>query len=181
MLLLCHTLCNSLHNELTLLSLLPSPFHWWLLPTADVPFPLGFCTVLVLQSRQLLAHSHTTTTFSRRPTHYWISLRHSRRLSLHKFNSVKSVKVILCPIVSWPVCPGVKPPSGVRDQFFFSFFLKLSLDTCGFVIVGCPLWQKDGCVIYNCCWASLVQSFLAWVQRDSWQNFIVQIWDSPNL
>jgi hypothetical protein len=31
------------------------------------------------------------------------------------------VKVILRTTVSRPACPGVRPPSGSRDQFFFHF------------------------------------------------------------
>jgi hypothetical protein len=38
-------------------------------------------------------------------------------------------------------------------------FLLLS-DICGFVDVGRPLWREDWCVIYNCYWSSLAQSFL---------------------
>jgi hypothetical protein len=45
------------------------------------------------------------------------------------------VKVILRPIVSRPVHPGVRHPSGTRDQFSpFSFLLFL--DSFGFVDVG---------------------------------------------
>jgi hypothetical protein len=40
------------------------------------------------------------------------------------------VSIILWPTVSLSVCPGVRPPSGIRDQFFFSFSLKLSLGSC---------------------------------------------------
>jgi hypothetical protein len=36
----------------------------------------------------------------------------------------------------------------------------LLLDSCRFVDVGRPLWQKDRSVVYNCCWPLPVQSFL---------------------
>jgi hypothetical protein len=59
----------------------------------------------------------------------------------------------LPPTVSRPVCLGVKHPLWSKPRFLF-----LS-DGCGFVDVACPLWRQDGCVVYNCCWASLAQSF----------------------
>jgi hypothetical protein len=37
-------------------------------------------------------------------------------------------------------------------------FLLLS-DSCGFVDVGHFLWEKDGFVVWNCCWPSPGQSF----------------------
>jgi hypothetical protein len=43
------------------------------------------------------------------------------------------VDVNLRPTVSRPVCLGVGPPSGTRDQIFF--LLEISLDSCGFVIL----------------------------------------------
>jgi hypothetical protein len=57
-----------------------------------------------------------------------------------------TVKVILRPTVSRPVRPGVRHPSGTRDQFF-PFSLWSFLDCCGFVGVGRPLWREDGSVI----------------------------------
>jgi hypothetical protein len=39
-----------------------------------------------------------------------------------------------------------------------TWFLLLS-ESCQFVDVGCPLWQKRGSVVYNCYWPSLAQSF----------------------
>jgi hypothetical protein len=51
--------------------------------------------------------------------------------------------------VSRPICLGVRQPSGTCDQFFFSFPWQLSLDSCGFVIMGSP-------VLYSCCWTSPV-------------------------
>jgi hypothetical protein len=35
----------------------------------------------------------------------------------------------------------------------------LLLDCSGFVDVWPPLWRVDGSVVYNCCWASLANSF----------------------
>jgi hypothetical protein len=32
-------------------------------------------------------------------------------------------------------------------------------DSCGFVILGRPLWREDGSVVYNSCWPSPAQSF----------------------
>jgi hypothetical protein len=62
------------------------------------------------------------------------------------------LKVILQLTVSRPVCPGIRPPSGVRYQFSFSpleiifksFFFKMRR----------PLWGEDGSVIYwyKCYW-----------------------------
>jgi hypothetical protein len=42
--------------------------------------------------------------------------------------------------VSWPVCSGMRPPSGTRNQFFF-LTLGISPDNCSFafLIMGCPL------------------------------------------
>jgi hypothetical protein len=62
------------------------------------------------------------------------------------------IKVMLPPTVSWPVCHGVKHPSGTQDQILFTV-------SYGFVDVGCPFWRKDGSVVYNCCWSSPAQSF----------------------
>jgi hypothetical protein len=59
------------------------------------------------------------------------------------------VKAILWPTLSWPVRPGVRPPSGTCDQFFFQ---------CNMVY---PLWQEGGSVIYGCCLALPVQSVLS--------------------
>jgi hypothetical protein len=51
-----------------------------------------------------------------------------------------------------PLCHGVRPQLGPVTNF--SFFFKFSLDSCGFVILWCPLWREDGYAIYCCCLAS---------------------------
>jgi hypothetical protein len=66
---------------------------------------------------------------------------------------VVSQRVILPPTFSRPTCPGVRP-TGTRDQLFFPFSLKLSLDRCRCVNLGRPLWREVGSVTYSCCWAS---------------------------
>jgi hypothetical protein len=53
----------------------------------DVLLYLGTRTIPMPRPQQILGNSLTTTTSSRRLTLDWISLRHSRRLSLHKLNS----------------------------------------------------------------------------------------------
>jgi hypothetical protein len=59
-------------------STVSSPVLWSRLQTADVTLPLGSWTVLVSQPKQLLANSHTTTTYS-------------KRLFLHKLNSCLTI------------------------------------------------------------------------------------------
>jgi hypothetical protein len=100
----------------------------------------------------------------------------------HRFSKVRVtlrlVKVILWPTVSRS-CLGVRPPSGTRGLFSFSFSLKL--DSCRFVIVGRPLWREGGSVIYSCCWASPPQSFSGPSSTGSHNEILSQIWDSLNL
>jgi hypothetical protein len=73
----------------------------------------------------------------------------------HAVCSRKKVHVILQPTVSRPVCPGVRQRSRPVTNFLFS--LKLSLDSCLFVLWR-PLWREDGSVIYFCCSTSPAQS-----------------------
>jgi hypothetical protein len=101
-----------------------------------------------LQPQQFSSNSNPTTLFSRKLIVDKISVRHLRGLSLHSRTlSIVNLKVI-------------RPPSGTRDQFLFSSSLKLSLDSCGFVIMERPIWQEDGSIIYSCCWSSPVQFLL---------------------
>jgi hypothetical protein len=56
--------------------------------------------------------------------------------------NLSKTKVILRPTVRRPVYSRARPPSGPRDQFLFSCFLKCSLDNSGFVITGRPFWRS---------------------------------------
>jgi hypothetical protein len=38
---------------------------------------------------------------------------------------------------------------------------SLLSDSCGFVAVGRPLWQRDGSVFYNCCWPPPAQPYFS--------------------
>jgi hypothetical protein len=63
------------------------------------------------------------------------------------------VRVILQLTVSQPVYPGVSPPSGTRDQFFF-YFLGNCLDICKVFNMVHALCPEGGSAIDGCCWAS---------------------------
>jgi hypothetical protein len=64
------------------------------------------------------------------------------------------VKVILQLMVSWPVCLGVKPPSGAQDQLFVLSRQFRAVD------VEHPICEGDGSFIYNCYRSLPAQSFL---------------------
>jgi hypothetical protein len=62
---------------------------------------------------------------------------------------------ILWVTVSRPVCPGIRQPSGIRDQFLVHFHGKYMQVFVVFLLVGRLCWREDGSVIYayNCYWA----------------------------
>jgi hypothetical protein len=79
-----------------------------------------------------------------------------------------------------PVCPGVRPQSGPVANF--SFPLKCSLDSRGFVVLWRPLWREDGSAIYCCCLASPAQSLWGLSPVGLKTIFYCSnFWDSPNL
>jgi hypothetical protein len=60
---------------------------------------------------------------------------------------------MLRPTDNWPFCLGVKPHIGNKTRFV------LLPDICEFAYVGRPVWRKDGCIVYICCWPSSGQQF----------------------
>jgi hypothetical protein len=70
------------------------------------------------------------------------------------------VEVNLQPIVSRPVCLGVRRPSGTCDQFFFLLEISFrQLRVCYFVVPS--LTRGRVCnLLYNCSWALPEQSLL---------------------
>jgi hypothetical protein len=104
--------------------------------------------------------------------------------------STSQVKVILRPTVSQPLCPGVRQPSGTGHQFFFFHSLQSYLDTCGFLIMGRPLWGGNGSVIYSCSrnwpvWLRIFQvsdspKLYKWTIWPVWLKMF-QVWGSPKL
>jgi hypothetical protein len=59
------------------------------------------------------------------------------------------LKVILRTTASRAVCPGIRPPSGSRDQVLF-LFRENYLQTFADFILGRLLWREDGFVVYSC-------------------------------
>jgi hypothetical protein len=73
---------------------------------------------------------------------------------------ILAVAVNLRPIVSRPVCPDVRRPSGSCDQFFFLLEISFrQLGVCNFVAPS--LTKGRVCkLLYNCFWALPEQSLL---------------------
>jgi hypothetical protein len=116
---------------------------------ADVP-PLGSRTVHVPQPQHF---SHITTTFSKRLVLDWISLCHSKKLSLHNWILLK----LSCD--RRPVGQSVLVSGSHVELLTRFFFLPGSW---GFLNVWHPLWREDGSVIYlyKCFWVMPEQSLL---------------------
>jgi hypothetical protein len=91
------------------------------------------------------------------------------------------VEVNLRPTDSWPVCLGVRRPSGTCDQFFFLleiFFRQLRV--CYFVAPS--LMRERVChLLYNCFWALPKQLLLGRSPAELTTIFYCPICDFPNL
>jgi hypothetical protein len=91
------------------------------------------------------------------------------------------VEVNLRPTVSRPVYPGVRCPSGTRDQFFFPLEMSFrQLRLCYFV-APCLTREWFCNLLYNCFWALPEQSLLGRIPAELTAIFYCLIWDSPNL
>jgi hypothetical protein len=51
--------------------------------------------------------------------HWFLQEPHISKDAPYSLTLKVKIKVILWPMISWPVCPGIRPPSGTCDQFFF--------------------------------------------------------------
>jgi hypothetical protein len=82
---------------------------------------------------------------------------------------------------SWPVCPCVWRPSGIRDQFFFLLEISFrQLRLCYFVVPS--MMRGWVCNLpYNCFWALPEQSHLGQSPAELTAIFYCLIWDYPNL
>jgi hypothetical protein len=89
--------------------------------------------------------------------------------------------VNLPPMVSRPVCPGVRRPSGTCDQFFFLLEISFrQLRVCNFVAHS--LTRGRVCkLLYNCFCALPEQSLLGRSPAELTAIFYCLIWDSTNL
>jgi hypothetical protein len=78
------------------------------------------------------------------------------------WHEIPQVEVTLRQTVSRPVFSGIRPPSGTRDQFFFTS-TEIILWHLHFYSMGRPLWREVGSVIYsyNCYWGLPALSLLS--------------------
>jgi hypothetical protein len=89
---------------------------------------------------------------------------------------------MLRPTVSRSVCPGIRPSSETRGQYFFHFQGN-SLETVrrGVLLWGAPLPPtRLRILIYSRCCASPAQYFSD-VIRETHRHVLSQFWDSANL
>jgi hypothetical protein len=138
-------------------SVVSSPVLWYRLLAADVSLLLVSRTVLVPQSQQFLANSHSTNIFWRRLTVDWISLHLSRTLSLYNSLLFKSKSKLYYYRQS--VGQSVLVSSthlGPATNFFHSLF-DYFFDSFGFVDVGLPLWREDRSELFSFCRVSPAQ------------------------
>jgi hypothetical protein len=99
------------------------------------------------------------------------------------FIRLVEVEVNLRPTVSRPVCPGVRRPSGTRDQFFFLLEISFrQLHVCYFVEPS--LTRGRVCnLLQNCYWA-LPEARAVTLGSKSFRthdHILLSHWDSPNL
>jgi hypothetical protein len=76
-------------------------------------------------------------------------------------------------MVRWPVCPGIRTPSGICSKLFFHFMENIF--RCSVLLVGHPTWWEDGSVIYlyNCYCTLPALSLLGEVLQDLWPYLTV--------
>jgi hypothetical protein len=77
-----------------------------------------------------------------------------------EFEVEVEVEVNLRPIVSRPVCLGVRRPSGTFDQFFFLLEILFRHLRVGYFVAPSLTRGRVCNLLYNCFWALSEQSLL---------------------
>jgi hypothetical protein len=112
---------------------------------------------------------------------YWYSPTVQLLCYYHAFEVEIEVEVNLRLTVSRPVCPGVRRPSGTRDQFFF--FLEISFRQLRLCYFLAPFLTRGRvCNLFVHLYLGLARSVtLGSKSRRTQAIFYCLIWDSPNL
>jgi hypothetical protein len=116
-LLLPHTVHNSVEHANTSSATSNGDFQWQTFPICSVSH------IQKLFANQLSAPTLHSTLNVCTPLKMAVSSQtemNSQGTQIElRVDLVSKVRVILRPTVIRPVCPGIRPPSGTRDQFFF--------------------------------------------------------------
>jgi hypothetical protein len=83
----------------------------------------------------------------------WCSLSTPFSTSILQMSLSLSLSLMLRPMVSRPICLGIKHPSGLTTRFLLPYGIQNTSDSCGFVDMGRSLWREDGSVVCNCFWS----------------------------